>query len=260
MFVQVIDVILHTLLAIASMFLLTKLLGKRQLSEISLFGYISGISIGNISAYIVLEKDDRYFALISLVVWVLVTYILEKFTLKSPKLRQVVDGKATMLVEDGIVYKDAFKKENITVEEFLEQLHDHDIYRISDVQTATMEPSGDVTVLLKSDAMPITPSTLGIKVEDEREPVTIIIDGNWQPDKLKEKHLKQEHFEKLMKQNHINIDEVFIAQVLDQKTTYFCFMDGKSKMVNSQEEQPIMTINELKDTLVRLQKFLKQQQ
>lgn len=257
---QVVDIILHTLLTIISMFLLTKLLGKRQLSEISLFGYVSGISIGNIAAYIVLEQDDRYLALLSLVVWVLVTYLLEKLTLKSGKLRHVIDGKARLLVEDGVVYKDAFKKEIITVEEFLEQLHDHDVYRIDEVQTATIEPSGDITVLLKSDAMPFTPSTLGIKIESEREPATIIIDGQWQIDRIEQKHLNQEHYEKIMKKHRIPIEDVFIAQAIDNKSIYVCFMDGNSKMINNQEDQPIMTINELKDTIVGLQKFLKQQE
>src|SRR5690606_2708825 len=116
-------------------------------------------------------------------------------------------------------------------------------------QTATIEPSGDVTVLLKSDAQPITPATLGIKIENEREPVTIIIDGHWQLDRLEQKHLKQEHYEKLLKKHNVNINDVFIAQAIDSKSIYVCYMDGKSKMVNSQEDQPIMTINELKDTI-----------
>src|SRR5690606_20776996 len=127
---DILDVILHTLLAIVSMFLLTKMLGKRQLSEISLFGYVSGISIGNIAAYIVLEQDERYLALICLVVWVSVTYLLERMTLKSEKLRHIIDGKPTLLVENGVLYKEAFKKENFTIDEFLEQLHDHDVFHV----------------------------------------------------------------------------------------------------------------------------------
>lgn len=256
---DIIDVILHTLLSIICMFLLTKLLGKRQLSEISLFGYVSGISIGNIAAYIALESDQRYLALICLGVWGATTYALEKITLKNEKLRHVIDGTPRLLIENGVVYKQAFKSENLTVDEFLEQMHDHDVYKIEDIQNATIEPSGDVTVLLKTDALPITPATLGIKVEAEREPATIIIDSIWQKEKIEEKHLSIDHFEKIMKQHHIAIEDVFIAQAYDKKNIYFCFKDGRSKKVSSQEEEITLTINEIKDMLVKLNHFLNKQ-
>lgn len=255
---QIIDVILHTLLSITSMFLLTKLLGKRQLSEMSLFGYISGITIGNIAAYIALEHDQRYLAVVCLVTWGLFTYLLERLTLKSYKLRRIVDGTPRMLVEDGVVYRDAFKKELLTVDEFLEQLHDIDVYRIEDVQTATIEASGDITVLLKTDRLPITPATLGIKMEIEKEPITIIVDGHWQQEKMDEKHLKEEHFTSLMKNNNIDLKDVFIAQAYDKNTVYFCFMNGQSKLVNDPQDQQSITINELKGILIKLNQFLKQ--
>lgn len=256
---EIIDVVIHTLLSIICMFLLTKLLGKRQLSEISLFGYVSGISIGNIAAYIALEAEQRHLALICLVVWGVTSFILDKLTLKNEKIRHVVDGTPRLLVENGVVYKQAFESENLTVDEFLEQLHDHDVYKIEDIQNATIEPSGDVTVLLKTDALPITPATLGIKVEAEREPVTIIIDSIWQKEKIEEKHFSIEYLEQLLVKHHIAIEDVFIAQAYDKKNIYFCFKDGKSKKVTSQEDEITLTINEIKDMLVKLNHFLNRQ-
>ena len=103
------------------------MLGKRQLSEISLFGYISGISIGNMAAYIVLENDRAWgLGIIALIIWVAVTMILEYLTLKSKKLRTTVDGSRRILIANGIVLKEAMLKERYTVEELLQRLRNKD--------------------------------------------------------------------------------------------------------------------------------------
>lgn len=106
-----IQIVLRTLVAIVILFIMTKLLGKRQISELSLFEYITGISIGNIAAYISLDLDNLWFlGLVSLIVWVSVSVGIELWTLKSKKLRDVIDGKGTVLIRDGRLFRDKMKK------------------------------------------------------------------------------------------------------------------------------------------------------
>lgn len=96
------EVALRTLSAVFILFVMTKLLGKRQISQLSLFEYITGISIGNIAAYISLDTDSKwYLGLLALSVWVAVSVGMEFVTMKSKRIRDFVDGKGTILIEKG---------------------------------------------------------------------------------------------------------------------------------------------------------------
>ncbi len=105
------EVSLRTLMAIAILFLITKILGKRQVSQLSLFEYITGITIGNLAASIPLERESSwYLGTISLAVWVLTTLGIEFLQIKSKKARDFADGKTTILIKDGKILEDNLKK------------------------------------------------------------------------------------------------------------------------------------------------------
>lgn len=99
---QWIEVILRTLSAIIVLFLITKILGKRQVSQLSLFEYITGITIGSLAAYISLELDGAWhLGVISLFVWGGFSLGIEYLQLKSKKFRDFAEGKATVLIQNG---------------------------------------------------------------------------------------------------------------------------------------------------------------
>lgn len=117
------EIVVRTTAAIVILFVMTKILGKRQISQLSLFEYITGISIGNIVGYISLDLDNLwYLGFISLAVWAAVSVGLEFLTMKSKKVRDVIDGKGTVLIQDGQLIKKNMHKERLTMDEMLEQL------------------------------------------------------------------------------------------------------------------------------------------
>ncbi|WP_251668927.1 DUF421 domain-containing protein [Paenibacillus camelliae] len=238
MFMDILLISGRTIIAIALMFFLTKLLGKRQLSEMSLFGYISGISVGNIAAYIALEKNEMWLlASVSLCIWVLIVIILEKFTLKSKKMRKVVDGDRRILISNGNVIKEALRKENMTVEELLEKLRDKDVFRIADVEMVSMEPNGEISIFLKAEHNPLTPSMIGYPIEKEEEPITIIIDGSYEFDAMKNNGLDQNWVEKQLAKVSVAPNQVFIAQYTKDKSLSIHTMDQRTLEVNLEKQQ-----------------------
>ncbi|MFH0071252.1 DUF421 domain-containing protein, partial [Peribacillus sp. NPDC056705] len=109
---QWLEIVFRTLCAVVVLFLMTKILGKRQLTQLSFFEYLTGISIGNLAAYISLDLDATWFlGLIALSVWVICSLIIEFLQLKSKKARDFIDFKATVLVKDGKILEDNMKKE-----------------------------------------------------------------------------------------------------------------------------------------------------
>lgn len=238
MFMDLLIISGRTIIAIALMFFLTKLLGKRQLSEMSLFGYISGISVGNIAAYIALENEDMWLlAVVSLCIWVLIVILLEKMTLKSKKLRKVIDSDRRLLISKGVILKEALEKEKVTVEELLEKLRDKDVFRVADLESVSMEANGDISIFLKAEHNPLTPSMIGFPIEKEEEPITLIVDGSYELDTMTRNGLDMNWVKKQLDKVKVSADNVFLAQYTKNKSITLHTMDHRTLEVQVSTEK-----------------------
>lgn len=208
------EVIIRTISAVTMLFLITKILGKRQISELSLFEYITGITLGNLVGYISLDTDTSwYLGFLAVLVWVSFSAGAEYLTMKSKKFRDIVDGKSTILVENGAVIQKNLKKERLTIDEFLEQLRKKDVFRVADVEFAVMEQSGDISVLLKKEYQPLTADMLGYRLASEKEPRTIIMDGRILPETLNSAAVSEDWVKKELRKLDLTLSQVSIGQV-----------------------------------------------
>lgn len=209
-----IEIVLRTFASVIILFAMTKMLGKRQISQLSLFEYITGISIGNIAAYISLDLDNLwYLGIISLVAWVSLSVGMEYITMKSRVIRDFVDGKATVIIKDGQLDKKHLRKERLTLDEFLEQLRKKNVYRVADVEFAVMEPSGELNVMLKKEHQPLTAEMMGWKIGAEKEAKTVIIDGQILEDMLEESGKSAQWLYQELSKRKMAPENVFLAQV-----------------------------------------------
>lgn len=208
------EIVLRTLLAIVVLFGFTKILGKRQISQLSLFEYITGISIGNIAAYVSLDLDNLWFlGIVSMSVWVAMSIGLEFLTMKSKAARDFVDGKGTVLIKDGQLLKHELHKERLTLDELLGQLRMKDVYRVADVEFAVMEATGEINVLLKKEYQPLTSDLMGWRVGKEHEAQTIIMDGVILNDALENAGFNREWLDHEIKRNKLEQKDIFLAQI-----------------------------------------------
>ncbi|MWC30372.1 DUF421 domain-containing protein [Paenibacillus sp. MMS18-CY102] len=210
------EVALRTLSAVFILFIMTKLLGKRQISQLSLFEYITGISIGNIAAYISLDTDSHwYLGLLALSVWVAVSVGMEFVTMKSKRIRDFVDGKGTILIENGSLIEKNMFKERITLDEFMEKMRSKSIHRVADVEFAVMESNGDITFMVKKEFQPITAQALGWQTQREREPQSVIMDGIVIDDALRRSGFDRKWLNQQLSEKGVKLEEVYLAQVDD---------------------------------------------
>jgi uncharacterized membrane protein YcaP (DUF421 family) len=253
------EIILRTLAAIVILFALTKVLGKRQISQLSLFEYITGISIGNIAAYISLDLDNLwYLGMVSLAVWVSVSVGMEFLTMKSKKARDLIDGKGTVLIKDGQLLKKNLHKERLTLDEMLEQLRKKDVYRVADVEFAVMESSGEVNVLLKKEFQPITPDVLGWQVASESEALTVMMDGEIQEDVLIQAGRDREWLHHELVKRNLQQEEVFFAQIDTNGELLLQTGEESKQPHNSQtkaKERVTMLIEQFEAELLRLERL-----
>ena len=117
---DIFNVILRGLASLITLFLITKLLGKKQVSQLSLFDYTIGISIGNFAAEITTNLETNLLhGTIAVVEFGLIAYIISILTMKSIKLRRFFMGVPTVLIDKGKIMEKGLKKIHFDINEFL---------------------------------------------------------------------------------------------------------------------------------------------
>lgn len=227
---DVIYIIGLSLFSLSVLFLLTKLMGNKEVSQMTMFDYITGITIGSIAAEMATELENGFHKpLTAMIVYGVVAALLSLLTNKSLKARRLIDGTSLILYENGKLFKRNLKKANLNTNEFLIQCRLQGYHNIADIQTAVLEPNGRISVLPKSAARPVTNRDLNISPQEEKLPVTVILDGIVLKDNLKftgnnDTWLKKQ----LDKQGITKLSEVFYASC-DSKNNLSVYTSVKEK-------------------------------
>ena len=207
-------VILRSVFILIILFAITKWLGKRQISQLSFFEYIAGMTIGDIAAQVSTGLDSKFFhGVFAILIFAVVPFLTGILSLKNKTARDFFEGKSTVLIKDGKILEDNLKKEKYTSDELLELLRGKDAFSVADVEFAVLEPSGELNVLLKKDRQPLTAKDIGLKVANEKEPQTVIMDGNVLDEPLSASGHNRAWLHSELEKLGVVIENVFLGQV-----------------------------------------------
>jgi uncharacterized membrane protein YcaP (DUF421 family) len=238
-----VDVILRSLLFIAFLFLITKFLGKKQLSELSFFEYVTGITIGSIAGEVIMGLERNVWnGILAIFLFGAVPFLVGFISLKSKRFRDFVEGKGTIFIKDGKVMEDNLKKERYTADELLELLRRKDVYQVADVEFAVLEPTGDLSVLLKKENRPITAKDLGLTTPAEKESQTVIMDGEVLDEPLATAGRNRRWLETELDKLNVSIENVYLAQVDTYGQLTVDLFDDKLKVASPQEKPLLLAM------------------
>ncbi|MES5952465.1 DUF421 domain-containing protein [Bacillus fungorum] len=207
-------VILRSVFILIILFAITKWLGKRQISQLSFFEYIAGMTIGDIAAQVSTGLDSKFFhGVFAILIFAVVPFLTGILSLKNKTARDFFEGKSTVLIKDGKILEDNLKKEKYTSDELLELLRGKDAFSVADVEFAVLEPSGELNVLLKKDRQPLTAKDIGLKVPNEKETQTVIMDGNVLDEPLSSSGHNRAWLHSELEKLGVVIENVFLGQV-----------------------------------------------
>ncbi|MBF7147147.1 DUF421 domain-containing protein [Bacillus toyonensis] len=207
-------VILRSVFILIMLFAITKWLGKRQISQLSFFEYIAGMTIGDIAAQVSTGLDQKFFhGVFAILIFAAVPFFTGILSLKNKTARDFFEGKSTVLIKDGKILEDNLKKEKYTSDELLELLRGKNAFSVADVEFAVLEPSGELNVLLKKDRQPLTAKDVGLKVPNEKEPQTVIMDGNVLDEPLSSSGHNRAWLHSELEKLGVVIENVFLGQV-----------------------------------------------
>jgi len=146
-------------------------------------------------------------------IWFILPFIFDFLSLKSKLVRNFIDGKSTVIIKEGKIMEDNMKKERFTTEDLLYHLRSQKIFEVGDVEFALLEPTGELTVLPKTDQTPVTAKDLNIKIPAKREPQTVIMDGNMMLEPLATLSLNPKWLNNELEKINVTIENVFLGQV-----------------------------------------------
>ena len=210
---EIVYIIALSLGSVIALFILTKLMGYRQMSQMSMFDYINGITIGSIAAEMATSLEENFVQpLTAMIVYALAAILLSWISSKSIKARKVIEGKPLVLLNNGELYWENLRKAKIDVNEFLVQCRVNGYFDVSKLETAVLEGDGKISFLPKAADRPVTPSDLNLSAQQDYMVANVILDGKIMEENLRhtgndEKWLKNQ----IKGQGAENVEDVLLA-------------------------------------------------
>lgn len=210
---SIIKIVFLSLGSILVLFILTKLMGNREMSQLSMFDYIVGITIGSIAAEMSTSLENNFWEpVVAMVVYGIVATAISYLSCKSLKFRRFFSGKSKILLDNGKLYRKNFLKAKLDINEFLMQARINGFFNISDIQTAILEPNGRISFIPLSTKRPVNPVDLNINPPSDNVVINLILDGIVLQENLQKTGKDIKWLEKeLNKQKISSFNDVFLA-------------------------------------------------
>lgn len=209
------NICFRTILVLIILFFITKMMGKKQISELNFFDYVVGITIGSIAADISLDIEKNMIAgIAALFIYGFISYIISFVSIKSILARRFFIGVPTVLVEKGKIIESGLKKSKIDVNDLLMEARENGYFNLDEIDYALMEVNGNISFLPKEKEKPVTKKDMKIKCNNEGLTVNAIIDSKYMVNNMKAINKDKEWLDHELKVNgYDNYDNILLAMI-----------------------------------------------
>ena len=199
--------------------ILTRLIGKQQVSQLTYYEYINGITFGSIAANMATDSFDKFGDhLVGLLTYGVLTFLAALVALKSRKMRKLINGEPVVVIQDGKILENNLRKMKLNLDEFTMLLRLKDIFDFTQVKLAIIEPSGGLSVIKKSEYENVERRDLKLKLEGTALAVEVVQEGKISVNNLNRLGLDEKWLRAQLKMRQIlDIAEVEYAVVTDNK-------------------------------------------
>ncbi|KAB2329860.1 MULTISPECIES: DUF421 domain-containing protein [Bacillaceae] len=218
-------VAVRSIIAFGSLLIFARFLGKQQVSQITFFDYILGITIGSIAANLTTDlTSEAWPHWIGLITWTFMVFILQVVTLKWRKASVYLDGEPAIVIMNGKIMDGVMKKLRYRISDLQEQLREKGVFNLEEVEYAIIEKDGQISVMKKAEYMPLTAEAVHLKPRYKGLGTELIYDGVIIENNLQAvNHSKKWLEEKVKEHGYKDASEIFLA-ILDPSGAFF--IDG----------------------------------
>ena len=210
------EMIMRVTVTFIVLLILARFMGKKQISQLTFFHYVTGITIGSIAGEIAgVSKTPLLDGLVAMIWWAFLTMLMSYIAFKSKKARIILDDQPTIVVFEGKIVEASLKKLRLHLNDLSMMLREQSIFSIKDVHYAILETNGQLSVLKKAGQEAATKKDVNAPSPTPKYiPTEVIAEGKITPRNLTELNLTEEWlYEQLKKQGIGNVEHVFYAEV-----------------------------------------------
>jgi uncharacterized membrane protein YcaP (DUF421 family) len=165
-------------LAFFAILLVTRILGKEQMGELTFYEYVTGITIGSLAADMAtITIISPWVILMALVMFAALTFLMGYVSLKNRAARKLLEGEPTLVIQNGKILAKNMSRCRYNIDDMLLQLRTQGVFNVADVEFAVLESNGQLSVLRKSHKQPVTREDLKIPSGYEGLSSEMIVDG-----------------------------------------------------------------------------------
>lgn len=231
---EILTICLTSVFSFIALFLIAKIVGHRQISQLDFFDYIIGITIGSIAAELATELEEPWKPFLAMVIYGFISLMMSIVNHKFPRARKFISGTPTIIMDNGKLYRKNMKKSKLDLSEFMVMCRQLGYFDLNSIQTAVFENNGKLTILPVSERRPATPEDLQLNPEQEYLFAEIIMDGRILQDNLNRMGLDLNWLtQQLTQQGFYSAKEVFLA-VCDRNHNLYCYQNGDEALKQKQ--------------------------
>ncbi|AZO93730.1 DUF421 domain-containing protein [Halocella sp. SP3-1] len=218
---EYIEAVWTTVIIFVILVVLTRIVGRKLLAQITFFDFVTGVTIGTIAGAYVVNEVRGHAVLLSPVVLVICTLALGYSTLKSLKIRKLFRGEPIVIIQNGKILEKNMLKARYTLDALEMQLRENKVFNLNEVEFAVLEADGKLSVLKKTPYKPVTPKDLGLKTSYQGLATELIKDGTVLEQNLKQNNLDLNWlYKELYKQNIDDLSKVILASLNTDGSLY----------------------------------------
>lgn len=215
-------VLVRSFIGFFSLLIFTRIIGKEQISQLTFFDYVLGITIGSIAASLTTDLSSRAWPhWVGLITWAALGYLMEIVTLKWRYVAKVLEGEPVIVIMNGKIMEKALKKAKYRISDILELMRNQGVFDPNEVDFAIIESNGQLSILKKAGHLPLTPKDMNIPVKNSGISTELIYDGILIEENLRQLNKDKAWLMSELKAHGINnVSEVFLVTLNPEGSIY----------------------------------------
>ncbi|OCL26641.1 hypothetical protein U472_11720 [Orenia metallireducens] len=216
------SITIDLLIGFITLFLLTKLLGRRQIRQLTAFDFIFSIVLGELLGNAIYDPEVNFlYILYTLSLWGLLMFGVQLIEQKFIKLRKFISGNPAMVIREGQIDYKKLKETRMNITQLRSLLRQEGIFSLKEVEYAILETDGELSILKKSDYEQTMRKDLNIPSQSVKLPIILISDGQVLWENLHKHNLNKEWLEQELLNNNIHrFDDVLYAEWSEGEELY----------------------------------------
>ncbi|RIW34733.1 DUF421 domain-containing protein [Bacillus salacetis] len=219
-----VELILRVIIAFAALFIVARISGRKEISQMTFFNFVSAITMGTIGGSIITSANFSIRnGLLALSGWLVLTLIFGYLDIKSKSARKLLEGEPIIVIKQGKIMEKALGRTRLDIDALMVHLREKNVFSIKDVEYAIFETDGKMSVMKKQAQQPVTKRDMNIISSIQSYPYSteVIADGKIIYNNLDKLNLHEEWLQGQLKKNGVeSVSDVFYAEVQKDGSLY----------------------------------------